>query len=329
MSEKNSFDYYINLSIKNLSSNYDENISNNIVEMFQKFENITLIGVGSSYNAALTAQPIMQNHLGKTVSVYYPRTFNKYYKPLQNTLYVLISQSGESKEVISVAQKLLKNNSKIISLTENKNSSLSQLAHETLLMNKIKEEIPFKSMGFTNTIFQLFKSSGIKLHFLKEFEEKINTLYKKYTSYIQEFINKIQEDSIITVLGENSGIGISGELSLKIKEMGWIHSSSYEIEDFMHGKDAYVSSKDYYIILNNDNDKTFFKKFDTIIKKYNGKDLLVLNNEIPYNSTNYIECIFTHIVLSQKIALLLNKQLKRFENQLRFRDLVKLTKTYG
>ncbi len=115
---------------------------------------VPYIGMGSSYVAALTAL-----HAGADIETYVASEYVHYLSPQRAKLGVLISQSGETSEVLWAAERL----TRAIAITDNPSSSLARLAkvQKMIDIGAGPEEAFSSTKTYINTLVALYQGLGM------------------------------------------------------------------------------------------------------------------------------------------------------------------------
>ncbi|MDQ0148598.1 SIS domain-containing protein [Eubacterium multiforme] len=224
-----------------------------IVKLFNEndYDEIVFVGSGSSYNAALTTKYFMENMLDTKVSCIYPYLLLNFEKKInEKALYIFISQSGESKLTYNAIEKIKEITSSIVSLTSNKNSSISKFANISIDMNCGEEIVPYKTKGYICTLISII---AITLELAKgkniidnlKYEEYVENIYSiisnmkniinKSEYWYEENINNMIDCDGVIVCGTGANYGTAHEAHLKIIETVRCFTSFYELEEYMHG----------------------------------------------------------------------------------------------
>tara|TARA_B100000795_G_scaffold268276_1_gene254924 strand:+ start:59 stop:1234 length:1176 start_codon:yes stop_codon:yes gene_type:complete len=123
--------------IRSLSPNYQNNYKKNIIQKYQKYLNVRIIGMGGSSLGTQAIYSFLKNKIKKNftfINNLKPKIDNHNFK--KKMVNIVVSKSGNTLETISNVNIILsKDNDKNIFITENKESYLLSLAQ------KLKAEI--------------------------------------------------------------------------------------------------------------------------------------------------------------------------------------------
>ncbi len=205
----------------------------------QKPETIWLVASGSSYNACICAQPLMNKWMDSNVEVRTPFTFLHYTPTLKkNDLIFVITQSGLSTNAIEVLD-AFRSYENLICLTGNKNSDVKDHADCVLEYGVGEELVGYVTKGVNVLLFWL-------ICFAKKVSDQKNTdLYavldtfkdteNKTRHFIEKHYKSLSGMQTVYCLGTPYSQGAGMEAALKIGETIHVPSFYYEVEEFIHG----------------------------------------------------------------------------------------------
>lgn len=271
--------------------NYDIDISN--------FENISIIACGTSYYAGLLAKYWIEDISQIHVSVEIASEF-RYRNPVisSNTLYIFISQSGETIDTLCAMKMVKELERKTLALV---NVETSSIAREADYMIKLLAGI---EIGVASTKAFVAQAISLLLLCIKKQNLKINLLEslinnilnnKHQFSHIAE---KIKNSRSFFYIGRGSNYPIALEGALKIKELSYVSAEGYPAGEIKHGPIAIIDENVYTIAL-----APFDKYFEKTIS--NTQEILARNGKIilitTENARNHlhglennknIDCVF-------------------------------------
>lgn len=257
-----------------LEPEYYQNVLNNYEALFvkpidlkkiNKLNAIVLFATGSSSNAAYSARPLMSKILRVPVYVEDPSMAANYlHYNDTNTLYIAISQGGQSYSTIHLVEQFIKNNQTIYSLTSNPNSPLNKISNNVLSMGMPIEEMPYVSAGYSVTILDLILISmviGQKIGGLKneQFEEYFNQIQKivkllpqvikQSQTWVSNNLNQFFQAERVILIGYGATYGVAREGETKFTETVQNTALGKELEEYMHGPYIGLHSSDSIIFI--------------------------------------------------------------------------------
>ncbi|MDC1057117.1 glutamine--fructose-6-phosphate transaminase (isomerizing) [Nitrosopumilus sp.] len=230
------------------------------LEYIKNAKNIYITGSGTSYNAALIAKQILSKYVKiKAEPIiaselqFAPDTIE------ENSVFIAISQSGESADVLEAVRIAKKLNCKIISIVNLRTSSLTRKGDVVLGMNCGPEIGVAATKSFTAQLVILYKivqklSDNITIDF-KLFSESISKTIQD-TTKIQKIAHELKNVSDIYILGRGINYPIAIESALKLKELTYIHAEGIAGGELKHGPLALMDTNVFVIIIN-PNDSTY------------------------------------------------------------------------
>ena len=224
-------------------------------KILENIEHIHFVACGTSYHASLVAKDWIEEYTTITCTAEVASEY-KYKKinVLPKTLFVSISQSGETADTISSLKKALKlKYSNTLAICNVAESTLTRLSKLVFLMNAGPEISVASTKAFTSQLFTLLlltivisrKFGNIESRMVKDIgkiNEIIDSLYKLETD-IKKISTKFKNKEHTIFLGKGTSYPIALEAALKLKEISYIHASAYHSGELKHGPLALVDKK--------------------------------------------------------------------------------------
>ena len=230
------------------------------VEYIKNAKNIYITGSGTSYNAALIAKQILSKYAKiKSEPIIASELQFAPYTIEENSVFIAISQSGESADVLEAVRIAKKLNCKIISIVNLLTSSLTRKGDVVLGMNCGPEIGVAATKSFTAQLIILYKivqklSGSITIDF-NQFAESILEIIQN-TTKIKKIAQELKNVSDIYILGRGINYPIAIEAALKLKELTYIHAEGIAGGELKHGPLALMDTNVFVIIIN-PNDSTY------------------------------------------------------------------------
>jgi glucosamine--fructose-6-phosphate aminotransferase (isomerizing) len=277
----------------------DENIDNLI-----NIDNIILLGCGTSYHSCMYGRHFLTKLCDfNTVNIYDGADFEESDIPKHgNTLIILVSQSGETKDLHRCVDIANKNNIFTMGIINVVDSLISREVNCGIYCNAGREIGVASTKAFTTQIiclsllacwFSQIKDINENLriqiiHDLRnlslDFQNCLNIVHNQ----INDVIDIINTDNLF-ILGKNIDECIAREGSLKIKELTYIHSEAYSSSSLKHGPFALLDEKMPVILLNNNlaYESKVLNAYEEILSR-NSPIVFITNNK----SIKYPNCIY-------------------------------------
>lgn len=279
-------------------------------------DNVVILGCGTSYYAGLYGMYFFKNLCNfNTVQVFDGAEFNNYDIPkFGKTIFILISQSGETKDLHRCIEIAKNNNIITVGIINVVDSLIAREVDCGIYCNAGKEVGVASTKSFTSQVVclslaaiwfaqinNLNENKRIKvirdLHNLSNDIKNTINMCLLENNNIEKIALKIQQNNMF-ILGKGTDQYIAEEGSLKIKEISYIHAEGYSSSSLKHGPFALLDEKFLVIILNLD--KTHENKtmncYQEVLSRQSSI-LFITNNEnckgIPQTEDNkFIQNIF-------------------------------------
>lgn len=228
-----------------------------LIEDLKNAEDIVFVACGTSYHASLVGARYFEN-IGKNTQVHIASEFGYYpRKSSDKSVYILLSQSGETADSLRCQRYLKEHNKKVLVVTNTRGSTLDKEATHTILL----EAGPEISIASTKVFSSMVASLALLVGALVDDPKTINDLQdaarkiKALKSRKEEFKNvalKIKGANDLFYLGRGYDYITALESSLKLKETSYVHSEAFPGGEIRHGPIALVTEETPVIIFISD-----------------------------------------------------------------------------
>lgn len=230
----------------------------------EDYEEIVLIGSGSSYNAAFLTQEFGEEVLHKKIRLYYPNVFNYHTNKeifSEKTLFIFISQSGYTYLVHEAMKKVKNWGFSTLAITEDANSPIAQeaLLHVDIMTGG--EPYIFRTQGFTLTAITLYLTylSLAKLDMdsqIQSLPERIESEIALAEKHYQEYQDVYRDAESFIFAGAGVYWPVVQEANIKFMEMLPELTASFELEEMIHGpQNSFKSSYHYFLLAEKEEDR--------------------------------------------------------------------------
>jgi len=225
-------------------------------------DNVILLGCGTSLNACnYVRQHFLQLNNFCQVSCYDGAEFSSHdIPPKGNTVLILVSQSGETKDLHRCIEIGQENNCLLLGVVNVVDSMIAREVDCGVYTNSGREVGVASTKSFMNQVIVLIL---IAIYFsqIKNIKRNIRQKYinslRQLPSQIEQVINnsnkelleKLWEAKSMFILGKNSSKHIANEGALKIKELCYLHAEGYEGSALKHGPFALLEKNTPVILL--------------------------------------------------------------------------------
>ena len=225
-----------------------------VKEKLADINRIVIVSCGTSYNAGLVGEYMLEEYAGIPVEVEYASEF-RYRKPLlnKNTAVIAISQSGETADTLAAIREAENKGSITLGII---NTVGSTIARETVagVYNHAGPEIGVASTkAFTSqlailALLTVFFGRQRDMSFVtgKRITAEINKIPKlianilKQAKDIKKIAKKYVQYQDFLYLGRKYNFPIALEGALKIKEISYVHAEGFASGEMKHGTIALI-----------------------------------------------------------------------------------------
>ena len=268
------------------------------IDFKAKFENLfnvdklVLVGCGTAYHACMIGEYYFNKFTNLDVSSELASELR--YKNISNnnkTLYIFISQSGETMDTLMALKYIKKYKHRSVIITNSLQSSMVREADVTIPTYAQKEVGVASTKAFTCQILSLANLSlevgkmnkvishidykkNIKI--LNLLPVKLKNLIKDFTPIAKYLAKKISLVNSCYFIGRNISYPIALEGSLKLKEISYMHSEGFPGGEMKHGPIALID-KDTMTVCINPNNELYEKSLSNAqeISARNGKTIIL------------------------------------------------------
>jgi len=237
---------------------------NDAMEVFSKIKQVQIIACGTSYNAGLVAKYWLEDIAKIPCNVEVASEY-RYRHPilLNDTLFVTLSQSGETADTVEALKTARVINSRITTLciTNSAESSLTRLSDFAFLTHAGPEIGVASTKAFTTQLVSLAlltcSIGKLKNTINKKQEKDIVDGLKKLPGLVNEALlqevqikklaRRFKATNSALFLGRGTMYAIAMEGALKLKEISYIHAEAYPAGELKHGPIALID-KDMPVI---------------------------------------------------------------------------------
>jgi glucosamine--fructose-6-phosphate aminotransferase (isomerizing) len=288
------------------------------IDSLKIIDNIIILGCGTSYFAGLYGMYFFKQLCEfNTVQVFDGAEFNEQDIPIiGNTGFILISQSGETKDLHRCIDISKNNNITTIGIINVVDSLIAREVDCGIYCNAGKEVGVASTKAFTSQVVCL-SMAAIWFSTLQNINEKkrvrmvsdlhnlasdIKLTLDLCSENIKEYITKINKSNMF-LLGKGSDEYIAKEGALKIKEISYIHSEGYSSSSLKHGPFALLDENFPVIILNMD--QTHRAKTLNCYQEVSSRNapVLLITNDISISSD--VSCDIIYVPENKSYASLL------------------------
>lgn len=260
--------------------------------------NIFIIGSGSSYHASLTGSKYITRVTGRHAIPAVAGSFIEDYSSFLNSSdsFILVSQSGETKDVMRVQNYLTEKGYENIFSIVNVIGSTIQLKSKINipLLTQLEVSVPATKTFLNQLIIFLFLSMKMvnrNMTEIQELPEIIKTTLKEKEEEVIRLAETLYKYDKIHILGHGLTYPSALEGALKIKETSYIHAEALPSSEFKHGPLAVVEDGYKIIVISTKEDASIVISHINEIRCRGGKVITISpkDNLLKENSDILIE----------------------------------------
>ena len=232
---------------------------------FRRFTNIKIAACGTSWHAGLAGKYMIEQLARVPVEVDYASEF-RYRAPVldENTLVIVITQSGETADTIAALREAKEQGAKILAICNVQGSMITREADGTILTHAGPEIGVASTKAFTAQMIALYlfalylgqlrgalTEAEAKNHAqqLAELPVKIEHLLNE-SDDIEELSRDFSRAQDFLYLGRGISFPIALEGALKLKEISYIHAEGYPAGEMKHGPNALIDEQLPVVVIN-------------------------------------------------------------------------------
>lgn len=301
----------------------------------KKIKHIVTVARGTSDCVALYASYLFAKTLGLTTYSLPPSiiTLENSHFDFSNTLVLVISQSGLSKDLIICEQASRKMGAETMILTNNVNSPIVNNANYFFHINAGEEESVAATKTFALSLLNIIKLIAV----VSDNKKIIDNIFQlpdhiskeSKDSWDPELIDKNVSNGFI--ISRGLGYALSTEISIKFKELCQEQIEPFSSAEVMHGPKSLIenSFKLFTLSLNDSSGSSVLKDTKKLMKITNKVYSITYqsNASLNYSSMNHPE-LDSIIIMSKFYPWIIKYSMYKGLNPDNPRYLTKVTQTY-
>jgi glucosamine--fructose-6-phosphate aminotransferase (isomerizing) len=195
---------------------------------------------GSSDHAATYAKYVIETQTGCATASASPSVESIYEVPLRlrHALYIVISQSGASPDLLRSAEAAREAGARVVALVNAEGSPLAALADAVIPLRAGIEQSVAASKSFIGSlaaILHLVAHWRADASLLRGLQELPEQLRRAFTLDWSPLVDGLAGSHDLFVLGRGYGLGAAQEAALKLKETCALHAEAFSSAEVRHG----------------------------------------------------------------------------------------------
>ena len=224
-------------------------------EQIKDINNIHIVACGSAYHAGMVGKHIIEKMCRIPVNLDIASEF-RYKNTIlnKNDICIIISQSGETADTLAALKLAREKGVKIISIVNVVGSSIARESNDVLYTLAGPEIAVATTKGYSTQLAMLYMIAlkfayircNINESVYKDYIKELQSM-ERYTKNclsledsIKTIANKYYNIENVFIIGRGLDYSASLEVSLKLKEISYIHSEAYAAGELKHGSIALI-----------------------------------------------------------------------------------------
>ncbi|MGX7759302.1 glutamine--fructose-6-phosphate transaminase (isomerizing) [Streptomyces angustmyceticus] len=215
---------------------------------------VKILGCGTSYHAGQIGAQMIEE-LARIPSDAEPASEFRYRNPVvdPDTLYVAVSQSGETYDVLAAVQELKRKGARVLGLVNVVGSAIARETDGGIYVHAGPEVCVVSTKCFTNMVVS-FALLALHLGRIRDLSvadgKRIIEGLRKLPGQIDEILKDEEQIKQLSAqyadaksmmfIGRVRGYPVAREASLKLKEVSYIHAEAYPASELKHGPLALI-----------------------------------------------------------------------------------------
>ncbi|MBI4245395.1 MAG: glutamine--fructose-6-phosphate transaminase (isomerizing) [Planctomycetes bacterium] len=244
----------INHRLKDLKNDGIIDFSRCSHDALSNVKRIVIFGCGTTYHACLYGSYLMRELLGIHTEAWIASElrYSKYiHSP--NTLYIGISQSGETLDTLQIVWSLKERGEKVLGITNSPSSQLAKESDYVILMKAGREIGVAATKTYTAQLLELMfftmmlaQKQKINTKFyirpLEKLPAAVSNILKRHDE-IRDLAEKFYRHKNYMFIGRKFNVPTAYEGALKLKEITYLHAEGYAGGEMKHGPIALVDKE--------------------------------------------------------------------------------------
>ena len=269
---------------------------NKYVDKLLEAKRIIIIGCGTSWHAALTAEYFLEKYLKVPVEVEYASEF-RYRNPIiyESDIVFVVSQSGETADTLEATKIAKEKGATVLGIVNSVGSSIARETHEGCYLHAGPEIGVASTKAYTSQLLVFFmigiKAASTKnnisdtkyrkmIRQLKELPGKVEEVLSN-VSQIEDIAKKIFKKDHCLFMSRGNNFPVALEGALKLKEISYIHAEGYPAAELKHGPIALIDENMPVVVICTKSDE--YEKMLSNVMEIKARKAIVIGIVDPKN----------------------------------------------
>ncbi len=234
------------------------------------FKKIHVVGAGTSYNAGLLLKYLLEINRNIESDCVIASEYRSFKRPDDKTLIIDFSQSGETADTMAAVKYAKERNSKVLTITNIRGSTLDRLSDWRMYLNTGLEVGVAATKTFLSQMIQAYKIAGKEINKVPaivraSFRDEYN---------IKRIAKELASAESMFYLGRGLMYPMAREGALKLKEITYIHAEAYPSGELKHGPLSLIEEDKFVVVLAPED--SMFEKHVSTIKEVQARGARVI-----------------------------------------------------
>lgn len=263
-------------------------------EKIKKINHIEFIACGSAYHAGLVGAYAAQKLLKVPANAFIASEYiNRSSAADENTLAIIISQSGETADTLAALREVKCKNAKVVSIVNNELSTIAQES-DCVILTKAGREVAVATTKAFSAQLAVIYAICIRLAYsagkidrekykslcesLGNLSELINEVLSD-TEYAKRIAEELKNTDYLCFIGRGFDYCSAMEGALKLKEISYTHCEAYAAGELKHGTISLIENGTPVIAIMTDSSTASKTKGNIKECKARGAKIICITNE--------------------------------------------------
>ncbi len=217
----------------------------------ESIHNILILACGTSYHAGLVGRQVIEELLGISVNIEVASEFNHRHRLIPPDLAIVITQSGETADVLLSIKKLNAMGVRVLVITNVPGSTASRVGERVLYTRAGPEVSVSATKSYSGQLMALYhlalscpaissQNNEALLAELRQLSGKVQELLQT-SAEIVNICKSLATYENVLFIGRGLNFPVALEGALKMKEISYIHAEGYAAGELKHGPFALLS----------------------------------------------------------------------------------------
>ncbi len=238
--------------------NQSEQEIETIAEAIRNAKGTFLVGCGTAGKACMAAEYFFSVVAEHHVNFAPASEFKLYHHFLKKeSLLIVVSQSGETADVLEAMQVAKSKGAKVLSIVNVKGSSIDRASDYTLCINAGPERAVASTKALTGQLAVLLLIAYALVGRLKEGKKLLletasminDMLNPRYVERLTQLADRIKRHENLYIIGKSWNYPMALESAIKIQEVSYIHAEGFAGGELKHGPIALIEDGTPCIVL--------------------------------------------------------------------------------